>query len=85
MLMFGLNSDSYCTHNAATAASWSARTRRNSILWLAFWKWFRRGYRLNCQKDEAYTFATALGGYSPFSFGSTHCFTLSSLSLGVAW
>ena len=30
------------------------------------------------------TFATPLGGYSPFSFGSTHCFTLSSLNLGVA-
>lgn len=30
------------------------------------------------------TLATALGGYSPFSLASTHCFTLSSLSLGVA-
>lgn len=30
------------------------------------------------------TLATPLGGYSPFSLGSTHCLTLSSLSLGVA-
>lgn len=28
--------------------------------------------------------ATAFGGYSPSSLGSTHCLTLSSLSLGVA-
>lgn len=32
-----------------------------------------------------YTLATPFGGYSPFNLGSTHCFTLSSPSLGVAW
>jgi len=38
------------------------------------------------KENTAYfTFATALGGYSPFSLASTHCLTLSSLSLGVAW
>jgi len=31
-----------------------------------------------------HTFATPFGGYSPFNLGSTHCFTLSSPSLGVA-
>ena len=31
------------------------------------------------------TLATPFGGYSPFNLGSTHCFTLSSLNLGVAW
>lgn len=31
------------------------------------------------------TFATDFEGYSPFSLTSTHCFTLSSLSFGVAW
>jgi len=31
-----------------------------------------------------YTLATPFGGYSPFNLGSTHCFTLSSPSLGVA-
>uniref|UniRef100_A0A2P2L8A0 Uncharacterized protein n=1 Tax=Rhizophora mucronata TaxID=61149 RepID=A0A2P2L8A0_RHIMU len=30
------------------------------------------------------TLATAFGGKSLFSLGSTHCFTLSSLNLGVA-
>lgn len=34
---------------------------------------------------ETGTLATPLGGYSPFSFGSTHCFTLSSLNRGVAY
>lgn len=50
MLMLGRNSASYCTHKAATAAS----------------------------------FATPFGGYSPFNRGSMHCFTLSSVNLGVA-
>lgn len=36
------------------------------------------------REREKETFATPLGGYSPFSFGSTHCLTLSSLNLGVA-
>lgn len=36
-------------------------------------------------KRERETFATAFGGNSPLSFGSTHCLTLSSLSLGVAY
>lgn len=32
-----------------------------------------------------FTLATAFGGYSSPSLGSTHCLTLSSLSLGVAF
>ena len=38
-----------------------------------------------CEWRERDTLATPLGGYSPFSFGSTHCLTLSSLNLGVAY
>lgn len=36
-------------------------------------------------KGKMSTLATPFGGYSPFNLGSTHCFTLSSLNLGVAW
>jgi hypothetical protein len=39
----------------------------------------------NGNMTKLITFATDLEGYSPFSLTSTHCFTLSSLSFGVAW
>ena len=42
-------------------------------------------YRLIFEEEnEERTLATALGGKSLLSLGSMHCFTLSSLSLGVA-
>jgi hypothetical protein len=44
-------------------------------------KTLRTSVLMSKMKD---TLATALGGYSLLSFGSTHCFTLSSLNLGVA-
>lgn len=101
MLILGRNSASYCTHNAATAASciikWeylndilTPKRKQKQQCFTADETKIQKPKGKLCKYPkqfclkERHTLATPLGGYSPFSLGSTHCLTLSSLNLGVA-